>query len=563
MTAPSDVSRPQLVPSGEWVGGVLSTPFIIEEGGQRLRAKLAIWYELPADKIVGQKMLLPGDDAGDALASVLREALRAPAWGPQRRPAAIRMSQEDLLPPVREIVGDDMIVRLNATPELDDILESMAEAMAEPDSGARPMPGNSIAGGKHPDDLVEALFRAAQMLHAVAPWKKLGEAAPLRLDIESLDINGACLVVIGVLGESRGFLLYPSLEHYERFREHCNAEPGRIPDDVATPLWSFTLDRIADLTEEYCQEFADHGRDPIGGDSYPVLERRDRHSMPTDLTDEDLRVAAATASALSSFVVRCGDRITSDAATPQSESFANNNGPVVRLTYPYEAFDGFEALSGEEGPGEASQPDFGDEPDWMALEDLVGSRGIGVDFMYGVLTAAASHPSMSVGPGDWLPLLLGPEPLAGGEDPQVIMSLALNAYNSTVERLGRGDVLMPEIDEREELGEWCQGYARVMSVEANWVDDDVARRLMAPVLVLAGEEFEELDPAKVESFIEGGGPAVMEEVMLELHARFRELRVEEMGRRHTPARKKGDRVGRNDPCPCGSGRKYKKCCLGR
>ncbi len=23
------------------------------------------------------------------------------------------------------------------------------------------------------------------------------------------------------------------------------------------------------------------------------------------------------------------------------------------------------------------------------------------------------------------------------------------------------------------------------------------------------------------------------------------------------------RVGRNDPCPCGSGRKFKKCCLGK
>jgi preprotein translocase subunit SecA len=23
---------------------------------------------------------------------------------------------------------------------------------------------------------------------------------------------------------------------------------------------------------------------------------------------------------------------------------------------------------------------------------------------------------------------------------------------------------------------------------------------------------------------------------------------------------KGDKVGRNDPCPCGSGKKYKKCC---
>jgi uncharacterized protein YecA (UPF0149 family) len=23
---------------------------------------------------------------------------------------------------------------------------------------------------------------------------------------------------------------------------------------------------------------------------------------------------------------------------------------------------------------------------------------------------------------------------------------------------------------------------------------------------------------------------------------------------------KGDKIGRNDPCPCGSGKKYKKCC---
>ena len=28
-----------------------------------------------------------------------------------------------------------------------------------------------------------------------------------------------------------------------------------------------------------------------------------------------------------------------------------------------------------------------------------------------------------------------------------------------------------------------------------------------------------------------------------------------------PIRNRGPRVGRNDPCPCGSGKKYKNCCL--
>ena len=25
-------------------------------------------------------------------------------------------------------------------------------------------------------------------------------------------------------------------------------------------------------------------------------------------------------------------------------------------------------------------------------------------------------------------------------------------------------------------------------------------------------------------------------------------------------RREGKKIGRNDPCPCGSGKKYKKCC---
>lgn len=29
-----------------------------------------------------------------------------------------------------------------------------------------------------------------------------------------------------------------------------------------------------------------------------------------------------------------------------------------------------------------------------------------------------------------------------------------------------------------------------------------------------------------------------------------------------PIVRAGSKIGRNDPCPCGSGKKYKKCCLG-
>jgi preprotein translocase subunit SecA len=31
--------------------------------------------------------------------------------------------------------------------------------------------------------------------------------------------------------------------------------------------------------------------------------------------------------------------------------------------------------------------------------------------------------------------------------------------------------------------------------------------------------------------------------------------------RATPLERSAPKIGRNDPCPCGSGKKYKKCCL--
>jgi preprotein translocase subunit SecA len=32
------------------------------------------------------------------------------------------------------------------------------------------------------------------------------------------------------------------------------------------------------------------------------------------------------------------------------------------------------------------------------------------------------------------------------------------------------------------------------------------------------------------------------------------------GERIEPIRRQEKKIGRNEPCPCGSGKKYKKCC---
>jgi uncharacterized protein len=48
------------------------------------------------------------------------------------------------------------------------------------------------------------------------------------------------------------------------------------------------------------------------------------------------------------------------------------------------------------------------------------------------------------------------------------------------------------------------------------------------------------------------------ECVLGLHA----LAAEARERSYTPVHHGGHKIGRNEPCPCGSGRKYKRCCGG-
>ncbi|MCR5261110.1 MAG: SEC-C domain-containing protein [Candidatus Gastranaerophilales bacterium] len=42
---------------------------------------------------------------------------------------------------------------------------------------------------------------------------------------------------------------------------------------------------------------------------------------------------------------------------------------------------------------------------------------------------------------------------------------------------------------------------------------------------------------------------------------FSQIMVKEVRKEEKEAEPKIERVGRNDPCPCGSGKKYKKCCM--
>jgi uncharacterized protein YecA (UPF0149 family) len=53
--------------------------------------------------------------------------------------------------------------------------------------------------------------------------------------------------------------------------------------------------------------------------------------------------------------------------------------------------------------------------------------------------------------------------------------------------------------------------------------------------------------------------AAAQERMAKLNEQWeRKQRLEQI---NLPVVRKTPKVGRNDPCPCGSGKKYKKCCI--
>jgi uncharacterized protein len=54
--------------------------------------------------------------------------------------------------------------------------------------------------------------------------------------------------------------------------------------------------------------------------------------------------------------------------------------------------------------------------------------------------------------------------------------------------------------------------------------------------------------------------AVVPDAVAALYEHFAPMRERADRERRAPIRRAEPKIGRNDPCPCGSGKKYKKCC---
>lgn len=192
-----------------------------------------------------------------------------------------------------------------------------------------------------------------------------------------------------------------------------------------------------------------------------------------------------------------------------------------------------------------------------------------VSMLDGFFTAIVSGPVM-VPPSQWLPAIWGDfEPEWENEKEfEAIFTLLMRHMNGIVDTLMQHPQdFEPLFLERDVEGkaytivdEWCEGYWRGVTLAGGQWDEGGQDMtiLLTPITAFTsktnwqGHDFTENEVENIQGAITSN--------VREIHAFWLARRSENI-LSSQPVRRQEPRVGRNDPCPCGSGKKYKKCCL--
>jgi uncharacterized protein len=201
-----------------------------------------------------------------------------------------------------------------------------------------------------------------------------------------------------------------------------------------------------------------------------------------------------------------------------------------------------------------------------------GDEGIlDVTELDGFLTAVISLPVMIM-PSHWWPVIWGdyPPDFESEKEFEQVFSWAIRHMNGISATLMQQPAdFEPMFFEREVEGrrytivdEWCEGYMSgvAMSLSRGAALDNEADELLQPIRAFTeaanwpGHDLPDFgDTEKLQQSI---APNVRA-----LHAYWLERREDPIPSRQATFRRETPLVGRNDPCPCGSGKKFKKCCL--
>lgn len=181
--------------------------------------------------------------------------------------------------------------------------------------------------------------------------------------------------------------------------------------------------------------------------------------------------------------------------------------------------------------------------------------------------AAVTCSPTTILPSKWIPTIWGGEKVTPAFPDQATANLFTSAimtfYNQLVRALRNHtySALFLQREYQDEsvliVDEWCIGFMRGLTLWQPVAGDDLERlkQLLKPVTLFGTahhiDELRGMSPSEIET-----QQAAIEENTRQLFDYFvTQRRPSGIIVNETP------NAGRNDPCPCGSGKKFKKCCL--
>ena len=187
------------------------------------------------------------------------------------------------------------------------------------------------------------------------------------------------------------------------------------------------------------------------------------------------------------------------------------------------------------------------------------------DEVQGFMMALLSGPD-ALNPTNWLPEILGEESLFDAKErteiERLVMAMAADM------RMKLDEKILPDLwfyeDEagNPDFYTWCNAYLYALDiVPTDWfeaVDQEEFEDLFYPIMALGGIYDEERNGEIILHLTEKELAQLESElphVLLDIYWYWQAI----INKPQT-VRREGDKTGRNDPCPCGSGKKYKACC---
>jgi uncharacterized protein len=203
--------------------------------------------------------------------------------------------------------------------------------------------------------------------------------------------------------------------------------------------------------------------------------------------------------------------------------------------------------------------------------------------IHGLMTAIAIGPEL-VMPSTWVPLIFsldGSEPTFDSKEQfQTLYTLILSLYNGLITELEAEaygplfDMMGEEEDEEYDPLGWCIGFMTGMDLMGDeWMteeDGEILSKYLAPIYFFLDEDnAHELfikEGEMTQRELEEGVMDLIPYSVMQLNVFWKNKRAavspKAGGGRIIPFRKE-EKTPRNAFCPCGSGKKYKHCCLGK